>query len=599
MVFHAVTFRTDGCHSGSLHAATAVAKKDTICPGPIKNNMKFGAILLTWVSRPLKERNIKPLLIILGIFAVMLATYSTLFHVLMEWEGQNHSWFTSVYWTLVTMSTLGYGDIIFRSSLGQAFSVVVLLSGSLFVLVLLPYSFTQFIFIPWVERQNNERAPKKIDEKITDHIIMTRLGAIEEDLIQRLQKHEIPYVIIEPSIQEAVKIHEQGFTVMVGDLDDPKTYLAANVQKASLIFTSHLDPINANICFTAREHTDAKIVATANHHKSSDILKLAGANQVIHLGDMLGSVFSSRILSPTGTARITYQKDDLCIAEATVTSNKLSNKTIQETQIRQLTGCSIIAKWNHGKIQTVSPQTKLEEGDIILISGTPKQLDTYNQEYIETLEQKRESYIIILGGGRVGRSLSRHLTKAKLHHSTIDISADNLQKIESPFNQTICGDAADFTTLEKAGLKKATAVVITTHDDNINTYLTLYIDKLLDNIEILSRSHLHRNTSTLYRAGADMVLSYASTGADAVWDIIQPNSRIVISEGLEVFEREIKQEWAGKTILEIADEMNENHIIVGCTNEEGRISGVNHEHKFQQKEIIWILGEDNINPTGI
>lgn len=54
----------------------------------------------------------------------------------MEREGQTHSWVSGTYWTLVVMSTLGFGDITFPSDVGRAFSVVVLLSGTIFMLVL-------------------------------------------------------------------------------------------------------------------------------------------------------------------------------------------------------------------------------------------------------------------------------------------------------------------------------------------------------------------------------------------------------------------------------------------------------------------------------
>ena len=70
--------------------------------------------------------------------ALMITIYSVGFHLLMQREGQEHSWMTGFYWTLTVMSTLGFGDITFHSDLGRLFSIVVLLSGMIFLLVLLP-----------------------------------------------------------------------------------------------------------------------------------------------------------------------------------------------------------------------------------------------------------------------------------------------------------------------------------------------------------------------------------------------------------------------------------------------------------------------------
>jgi hypothetical protein len=64
----------------------------------------------------------------------------------MESEGKEYSWITGFYWTLTVMTTLGFGDITFTTDLGKIFSIVVLLSGVIFLLVLLPFTFIQFFF---------------------------------------------------------------------------------------------------------------------------------------------------------------------------------------------------------------------------------------------------------------------------------------------------------------------------------------------------------------------------------------------------------------------------------------------------------------------
>ena len=84
----------------------------------------------------LRERGAKHNVAILRRFSLtlfcMIAIYSVLFHLIMEYEGQYHSWITGVYWTLTVMSTLGFGDITFTSDLGRVFSIVVLMSGVIF-----------------------------------------------------------------------------------------------------------------------------------------------------------------------------------------------------------------------------------------------------------------------------------------------------------------------------------------------------------------------------------------------------------------------------------------------------------------------------------
>ena len=115
--------------------------------------MKSVALILSYLSSPVRRRNLRVVAWLLVALVLLVALFSVIFHVLMAREGRDHSWTTGVYWTLTTMSTLGFGDITFESDAGRAFSVVVLISGALFILVLLPFAFIQFVFTPWMEQR--------------------------------------------------------------------------------------------------------------------------------------------------------------------------------------------------------------------------------------------------------------------------------------------------------------------------------------------------------------------------------------------------------------------------------------------------------------
>jgi Trk K+ transport system NAD-binding subunit len=99
--------------------------------------------------------------------------------------------------------------------------------------------------------------------------------------------------------------------------------------------------------------------------------------------------------------------------------------------------------------------------------------------------------------------------------------------------------------LEAAGIREASAVVITTHDDDMNVYLAIYCRRLREDIRIVGRANVDRNVSTLYRAGADAVLSYASTGATEIWNHFRENDTVVVAEGLSVFRRPVPDALAG------------------------------------------------------
>src|SRR5690606_38269450 len=165
-------------------------------------------------------------------------------------EGRDFSWATGVYWTLTTMSTLGFGDITFESDAGRIFSLVVLASGALFILVLLPFAFIQFVFTPWIEQREAARAPRRLPDGTSGHIVLTNLSEIEESLIRRAKRAKVPYVVIVPDLTRALALHDRGYAVMVGQLDDPRTYQAARVEQAALVASTQPDTTNSNITFT-------------------------------------------------------------------------------------------------------------------------------------------------------------------------------------------------------------------------------------------------------------------------------------------------------------------------------------------------------------
>jgi len=132
-----------------------------------------------------QERNIKALLKFFHALIAMVTIYSILFHVLMLAENKEYSWITGFYWTLTVMSTLGFGDITFTSDLGKVFSIIVLISGVIFLLTMLPFIFIQFFYLPWLEFQTKARTPRELPEGSKGHVILTSFDPVTMNLVER------------------------------------------------------------------------------------------------------------------------------------------------------------------------------------------------------------------------------------------------------------------------------------------------------------------------------------------------------------------------------------------------------------------------------
>lgn len=515
--------------------------------------MKSLAVIFSYLSTPQAKRNLRALGILLGVFVAMVAVYSTVFHAIMDREGQTHSWPTSVYWTLVVMSTLGFGDITFESDLGRVFSVVVLLSGSVFILVLLPFTFVQFVYVPLMEARQRARAPRELPERIAGHVLLTRPGPIEDALVLRLSQGGIPYAIIESDLEQALALHDRGYSVLLGDTDDPDTYRAARIDRAAMLVTTRADSANANIAFTAREICDSvEIIGTASASASVDILQLAGCDHVLQLGEMLGRALAARVLAPGAQSHVVGEMGGVLIAEAPAPPS-LVGLSLRDAELRERVGLTVAGIWDRGEFQIAGPDTVISPRSLLLLAGSRPELETYDRRFGTGAPETAP--VVIIGGGRVGRACGRALAEAGLGYRIVEKLPDRVRDPET----YVLGDAAELEVLERGGIRDSSSVVVTTHDDDVNVYLTIYCRQLRPDVQIIARSNLDRNITTLYRAGADFVLSYASTGATAIWNVLSADDTLQLAEGLDVFRIPVPAALAGRSL---ADERIRQ--VTGC-----------------------------------
>ncbi len=489
-------------------------------------------------------KNLLILLRFLAVFVALVAIFSVLFHVLMAWEGQEHSWITGIYWTLVVMSTLGFGDITFATDIGRFFSVVVLVSGTMFLLILLPFTFIQFFYAPWLEAQAAARAPRELPPETSGHVVLASYGPVEASLVRRLTQFRYEYVVLVPDVNEALELYDRGTRVMVGDIDDPDTYRKVRVSQAALVATTRQDTVNSNIAFTVREISErVPIIATAASPASVDVLELAGCHRVLQLDQMLGQLLARRVIGRDAKSHVIGQFDELLIAEATAANTPLVDRTLREINLREHVNVAVLGVWQRGHFAIAGPDTRITPSTVLVLAGSRSQLDTYDALFC--IYNYSTAPVLILGGGRVGAATGRSLEREEIDYRIVE----RRPGLVTDPKKHILGDAAELEVLRQAGIAESSIVVITTHDDDVNVYLTIYCRRLRPDIQILSRATLERNISTLHRAGADFVLSYASLGANAIFNLLKRSDVLLLAEGLDVVKVPVPPGLVGKSIL--------------------------------------------------
>lgn len=471
------------------------------------------------------------------ILFLLVVVNSILFNYLMHVENRDYSWVTCIYWTITNMSTLGLGDITFQSDLGRIFNVFVLLSGLAFIIALVPFTFVKLF-------QSTERIHRELSPTIKDHVILTHYDHVTQALIRKLKQFNVPYVLLVPDLKEAVELTDKGLNIVSGELDDLETYKKIQVNQSVGVVLTGNHFINTSATYAIRQvSSKIPIVSTADSDSAEEVLLSSGATNVIKLGEMMGGSLARRITAGDALAHDIGFFDKLKIAEATVKGTPLANKTLKESKLREVAGVSVVGIWNEGKFSLAKADTKISNRSVLVLAGSQEQIDMYNE--IFCIYNAASGPVLVIGGGKVGSAVGKTLEERELDYKIIE---KDVKLVIS--EKYITGDASDKELLLRSGLMTSPAVAITTDDDSMNIFLTTLIRKFRPDIQIISRGKLDRTVELLYGAGCDFVMSYASMGANSIFNLLQKGNILMIAEGVDIFRVDVPRKLSGKTISE-------------------------------------------------
>lgn len=548
------------------------------------------SLLISLKKSRITQSNIALLARYLVILAGMMISFSVLFHFIMAFEGREFSWLTGFYWTMVVMSTLGFGDITFSSDIGRAFTVIVLVSGVVFLLILLPFIFIKFFFAPWTEAQARNRTPRELPAETAGHFIITSFNPLTAALVEKLTVNNEPYVVIVDDHQKAIELYDMNIRVAVGAADDPETYRKMRIHSAKAVVASMNDQMNTNITITVRECDEkVPIIATADSSHSVNILTLAGCSRVLEIPTLLGGSLAGWTMAGECRSTIVGRYRDLVIAHAPAIGTPLVGQTIAECGLRDSYGLSVVGIWERGTFRMPHPTTVIERTSVLVLAGTKEGIAQYDEVYsFYHICAIAGEPVIIVGSGRVGQAIAERFKAVDIPYLIIE---KDREKTEAGMHH-VFGDAADIRTLKEAWFEKAPAALVTTHDDATNIYLTKYLRSLRGDMQILSRASEDRNVSTLHRAGADFVMSSASLGANAIYHFSKNEEMLLLAEGVNFFHVSAPKSLAGRTLGETGIREKSGCTVVGIQRGDAPVSAPAANMRISMGDVLVLIGTD-------
>ena len=172
----------------------------------------------------------------------------------------------------------------------------------------------------------------------------------------------------------------------------------------------------------------------------------------------------------------------------------------------------------------------------------------------------------------------------------VERNGDLEPKMAPVADRVFIGDANDRSVLGRAGIDDAPAVLLTTHDDATNTYLAVYCRRLNPKLRIVSRVTHERNVEALHRAGADLVLSYSSLGANAVLSQLRGQEMVVLGEGIDLFVLPVPGPLADQTLVESAIRAKTGLTVVAVQHKGKLSTNPDPSMRLPPRESLVVIG---------
>ncbi len=294
------------------------------------------------------------------------------------WDG--------LYMTVITVSTVGFREVRELDDSGKFFVVVLIISG-LTVLTYTLGSVGRVIVEGSIQRFVGRHRMAREIEKFQGHYIVCGHGRMGQILCEELAREQVPFVVVEGDQDEAERLYDRGYKVVVGDATEDEVLEEAGVRKArGLVAVVSRNEDNLYITLSARvickdDNPGLYILSRATDNQASEKILRAGADRVISPYIIGGMRIVQALLRPTvhDFVDIATQSGglDLMFEEITIGgASHLDDVALKDSGIRADYDVIVIAikKAAGNMIFNPGPATLLNQGDVLITLGDKEQL---------------------------------------------------------------------------------------------------------------------------------------------------------------------------------------------------------------------------------
>jgi voltage-gated potassium channel len=255
----------------------------------------------------------------------------------------------AVYMAIITLTTVGFGEVRPLSPQGQHFTVLFLIVS----VATVGFSIStviSFLFEGQIVTSMRERKMEKQLRRIRNHYIVCGAGDIGREVVREFQRAGTPFLVIERDPQHSELADDEDVIFITGDASEEAVLRHARIEEAAgLVAALPSDADNVFVTLTARQmHPKLTIIAKGTDEQATSKLRRAGADRVITPAKIAGRRIASSILRPSVVNFLDVIVDDNEVAmrmeEFPVSEDSLlAEKTLREAEIGQHTGAIVLA----------------------------------------------------------------------------------------------------------------------------------------------------------------------------------------------------------------------------------------------------------------
>ncbi|MXW13170.1 MAG: potassium channel protein [Synechococcus sp. SB0662_bin_45] len=292
----------------------------------------------------------------------------------------SYGWSDAFWMTIITLTTVGYGEVHPLSGGGRLVTVLLLLGG-VFTVQLVIQRFLQLSNTGYFHRLRLRREQAMLDA-ICDHVIICGYGRMGREVASCMAREDVPLLVIDQQPQRTALAIEHGFYGVTGDASLDEVLRKAGVGRArSLVAVLGTDADNVYVVLSAKALAPrVQVIARAESQEAASKLRRAGANDVVSPFVAGGRVLASKALYPEAVsfmevlAGTKYQIERIQLTTSQEEFSRLPGRSLAEIQLGARSGVLVLAIGSSRGVQ-VNPggQAVLQPGDQLILLGSSRQ----------------------------------------------------------------------------------------------------------------------------------------------------------------------------------------------------------------------------------